>query len=80
MTTDAWITLAVLIVTFGVLAFDRLSAAAAMGAAVGVLLLTDVIDENEALSGLSAVLPNTPLASSATSRSSALRSPWSRSS
>ena len=38
MTTDAWITLVVLIATFGVLAFDRLPAAAAMGAAVGVLL------------------------------------------
>jgi hypothetical protein len=59
MTTDAWITLAVLIVTFGVLAFDRLPAAAAMGAAVGVLLLTDVIDEGEALSGLSSSAPIT---------------------
>jgi hypothetical protein len=49
MTTDAWITLVVLIATFGVLAFDRLPAAAAMGAAVGVLLLTDVVDQAEAL-------------------------------
>ena len=39
MTTDAWITLIVLVATFGVLAFDRLPTAAAMGAAVGVLLL-----------------------------------------
>jgi di/tricarboxylate transporter len=59
MTTDAWITLGVLIVTFGVLAFDRLPAAAAMGAAVGVLLLTDVIDQGEALSGLSSSAPVT---------------------
>lgn len=59
MTTDAWITLVVLIVTFGVLAFDRLPAAAAMGAAVGVLLLANVIDQGEALSGLSSSAPIT---------------------
>jgi di/tricarboxylate transporter len=59
MTIDAWITLAVLVVTFGVLAFDRLPAAGAMGAAVGVLLLTDVIDQGEALSGLSSSAPVT---------------------
>ena len=52
MTTDAWITLAVLIVTFRVLAFDRLPAAAAMGAAVGALLLANVVDQGDALSGL----------------------------
>jgi hypothetical protein len=45
VTTDAWITLVVLILTFGVLAFDRLPTAAAMGAAVGVLLLVDVVDQ-----------------------------------
>ena len=59
MTTDAWITLVVLIATFGVLAFDRLPAAAAMGAAVGVLLLTNVVDQSEALSGLSSSAPIT---------------------
>ncbi len=59
MTTDAWITLAVLVVTFGVLAFDRLPAAAAMGAAVGVLLLLDVVDQGQALSGLSSSAPVT---------------------
>jgi len=59
VTTDAWITLVVLIVTFGVLAFDRLPAAAAMGAAVGVLLLANVIDQGEALSGLSSSAPIT---------------------
>ena len=59
MTTDAWITLVVLIATFGVLAFDRLPTAAAMGAAVGVLLLTDVVDQSEALSGLSSSAPIT---------------------
>ena len=59
MPTDAWITLAVLVVTFGILAFDRLPAAAAMGAAVGVLLLTDVVDQGEALSGLSSSAPIT---------------------
>lgn len=59
MTGDAWITLVVLVATFGVLAFDRLPAAAAMGAAVGVLLLTDVVDQGEALSGLSSSAPVT---------------------
>jgi len=59
MTADAWITLAVLVATFGVLAFDRLPTAAAMGAAVGVLLLTDVVDQGEALAGLSASAPVT---------------------
>ncbi len=59
MTADAWITLVVLIATFGVLAFDRLPAAAAMGAAVGVLLLANVVDQGEALSGLSSSAPIT---------------------
>ncbi len=59
MTTDAWITLAVLVATFTILAFDRLPAAAAMGAAVGVLLLTDVVDQGQALSGLSSSAPVT---------------------
>jgi di/tricarboxylate transporter len=59
VTTDAWITLVVLFVTFGVLAFDRLPTAAAMGAAVGVLLLADVVDQGEALSGLSSSAPIT---------------------
>jgi di/tricarboxylate transporter len=59
MTTDAWITLAVLVVTFTVLAFDRLPAASAMGAAVGVLLLAGVIDQEQALSGLASSAPVT---------------------
>jgi len=59
VTADAWITLIVLVATFGVLAFDRMPAAAAMGAAVGVLLLTNVVDEGEALSGLSSSAPVT---------------------
>ncbi len=59
MTTDAWITLAVLVATFAVLAFDRMPAAAAMGAAVGVLLLADVVDQSEALSGLASSAPIT---------------------
>jgi di/tricarboxylate transporter len=59
VTTDAWITLVVLVATFGVLAFDRLPAAAAMGAAVGVLLLLDVVDQRQALSGLSSSAPVT---------------------
>ena len=59
MTTDAWITLAVPAVTFGVLAFERLPEAAAMGAVAGVLLLLDVVDQGEALSGLASSAPVT---------------------
>jgi di/tricarboxylate transporter len=59
MTLDSWITLVVLVATFGVLAFDRLPAAAAMGAAVGVLLLTNVVDQGQALSGLASSAPIT---------------------
>ena len=59
VTVDAWITLVVLAVTFGVLAFDRIPTAAAMGAAVGALLLADVVDQDEALSGLGASAPVT---------------------
>jgi di/tricarboxylate transporter len=57
VTADAWITLAVLVATFAVLAVDRLPAAGAMGAAVGVLLLADVVDQDEALSGLASSAP-----------------------
>jgi di/tricarboxylate transporter len=56
---DAWITLAVLAATFAVLATERVPAAAGMAAAVGVLLLADVITQEEALSGLSANAPVT---------------------
>lgn len=59
MTLDSWITLAVLVATFGVLAFDRLPAAAAMGAAVGVLLLANVVDRDQALAGLASSAPIT---------------------
>jgi di/tricarboxylate transporter len=59
VTTDAWITLIVLVVTFVALATERLSAVAGMGAAVGVLLLTGVVDQTEALSGFSSTAPMT---------------------
>jgi di/tricarboxylate transporter len=59
VTTDAWITLAILVATFAVLAFDRLPAAAAMGAAVGALLLANVVDQGQALSGLASSAPVT---------------------
>ena len=59
MSADAWITLGVLVVTFGVLAFDRLPTAAAMGAAVLALLVVGVVDQQEALSGLSSSAPVT---------------------
>ncbi len=59
MPADAWITLVVLVATFAVLASDRIPAAAGMGAAVGVLLLADVVTQDEALSGLAASAPAT---------------------
>jgi di/tricarboxylate transporter len=59
VTADEWITLIVLVGTFGVLATERLPAVAGMGAAVGVLLLAGVVDQSEALSGFSSSAPIT---------------------
>jgi di/tricarboxylate transporter len=59
VTADSWITLVVLIVTFLALATERIPAVAGMGAAVGTLLLTGVVDQQEALSGLSSTAPIT---------------------
>jgi di/tricarboxylate transporter len=59
VTTDSWITLVVLIVTFLAVATERIPAVAGMGAAVGALLLAGVVDQQEALSGLSSTAPIT---------------------
>lgn len=59
MSVDAWITLVTLAATFAVLATDRIPVSAGMAAAVGVLLLTGVVDQDEALSGLSSSAPIT---------------------
>ena len=59
MTVDSWITLAVLVVTVGVLVADRLPAAAVLGGAVLALMFTDVIDPEVALSGFSSPAPAT---------------------
>ena len=59
MSTDEWITVAVLAVTFGVLIFDRLAPSATVLAATVTLLLTDVIDAGEAFSGFSNPAPIT---------------------
>ena len=59
MTVDAWITLVVLIATFVAVATERVPTVAAMGAAVGTLLLLGVVDQQEALSGLSSSAPIT---------------------
>ena len=59
MTADSWITLVVLIVTFVALATERIPAVAGMAAAVGTLLLAGVVDQQEALSGLSSTAPIT---------------------
>ncbi len=59
MSTDSAITLAVLVVTVGVLVLDRLPPVYVLAGAVGVLLYADVIDTSVALSGLSATAPAT---------------------
>jgi di/tricarboxylate transporter len=59
VSADAWITLAVLVGAFALLATERVPAAAGMGAAVGVLLLTDVVDQDQALSGFASSAPLT---------------------
>jgi di/tricarboxylate transporter len=59
VTTDAWITLVVLVVVFAALATERVSTVAGLGAAVGLLLLTDVVDQAEALAGLASSAPLT---------------------
>lgn len=59
MTVDAWITLAVLFATFVVFTTERVPAAVVMGGAVGALLVLGVVDQDEALSGLSSSAPVT---------------------
>jgi di/tricarboxylate transporter len=59
MPTDAWITLAVLVVTFVLLAFDRMPVPAGLAAAVGTLLLIGVVDQDHALTGLASSAPVT---------------------
>jgi di/tricarboxylate transporter len=59
MPTDAWITLAVLVVTFVLLAFDRMPVPAGLAAAVGTLLLIGVVDQDQALTGLASSAPVT---------------------
>ena len=56
---DAWTTLAVLAVAFGLLLWDRLAPAAVVLAATFVLLVLDVIDTNQALSGFANPAPIT---------------------
>ena len=59
MTTDAWITLAVLVVTVSVLVVDRFPPVFVLGGAVASLMFADVIDADVALSGLSSPAPAT---------------------
>lgn len=59
MTGDAWITLAVLIATVVALATERLPAPVTLLTAVVSLLLLGVVDESQALSGLSNPAPAT---------------------
>jgi di/tricarboxylate transporter len=59
MGPDAWLTLAVIVLTMALLASERFSAAAVVLGAVVVLLLTGVIDEQQAFSGFSNPAPVT---------------------
>ncbi|MGA9276957.1 SLC13 family permease [Ilumatobacter sp.] len=59
MSADSWIALIVLIVTILVLVTDRLPPVVVLGGAVGVLLFTNVIEPDVALSGLSSPAPAT---------------------
>ena len=59
MSTDSWITLAVLLVTGVVLVRDRYPAVMVLGGAVAALLFAGVIDQGTALSGFSASAPAT---------------------
>lgn len=59
MSTDAWITLVVMIFTAGVLLLDRYPPVFVLGGAVGVLMFSDVIGTDIALSGLSSPAPAT---------------------
>lgn len=59
MSTDAWITLAVIVVLCAVFVTERLPPTVAMGAAVIVLYLVGVVDAEEAFSGFSNIAPLT---------------------
>jgi di/tricarboxylate transporter len=59
MTADAWITLAVLVFVFAAIASERLSLPLALGGGLGFLLVTGVIDQETALSGLGSSAPVT---------------------
>ncbi len=59
MSADSWIALVVLLGTIGVLILDRFPPVVVLGGAVGVLLFTDVIEPDVALSGLSSPAPAT---------------------
>ncbi|MGF1595495.1 MAG: SLC13 family permease [Acidimicrobiales bacterium] len=59
MTTDAWVTLATLAVTFALLVLDRFPPAGIVVAATTTLLLVGVIDAEQAFAGLSNPAPIT---------------------
>lgn len=59
MGVDAWITVAVLVAAFVMLAWDRLAPSAVVLTAAVTLLVTDVITTSQALSGFSNPAPIT---------------------
>lgn len=59
MSSDAWITLAVIAVTVVVLVLDRVAPVVVLSGAVGALLFSDVIQPDVALSGLASPAPAT---------------------
>ncbi len=59
MSGDAWITVVVMVLTFGMLAWDRLAPSAVVLMAAVTLLITGVIDTAQALSGFANPAPIT---------------------
>ena len=53
LSTDAWMTIVTVLVTFGILLFTKLRSDLVFLSVIGVLLVTGVLDINEALSGFS---------------------------
>ena len=59
MSGEAWFTLAVAVVTIGLLALDRYSAVLVMGGALVILFVAGIIDEDQAFGGFSNEAPIT---------------------
>ena len=59
MTVDAWLTLAVILAMVGAIASERISTPTAVFGALGVLLLTGIVDASQAFGGFANTAPIT---------------------